>query len=352
MDIVIIGAGGSVGRTLAHLVVAERLLDCDQRLVLVGNPEGRSATTVYGLAADLIDAYSETAPRIEVTLDPDAIRGDLIVMAGGMTTSLEQGGVVERYTVAQVNVPIFDRYARALAEHGKGHEIVICVANPNELAVTVFGHHLHRRRVIGMGAFLDSLRFRQEIAHDLGVRRQRIHGFVVGEHGPHMIPLWSSVHVYGYDDAALARALHRIRRGHKTAAFWPDVAERLQKLQPLILEGRITEAYALTDEYPADIRATVKPYVTHFSGAKTVAGTARATMELIRTILSGADALIAGQIGLEGEFHGLHGTLGVPFVVGNQGVEHVVELPLSDAEMALLEQAAESINESAAEWVS
>ena len=85
MVIAVIGAGGSVGRVIAQMIVSERLLACDQRLILVGNPEGASASSLPGYAVDLMDAYAEITPQIEVVLAPEAIEADLIVMAGGAT---------------------------------------------------------------------------------------------------------------------------------------------------------------------------------------------------------------------------------------------------------------------------
>jgi malate dehydrogenase len=346
MDIAVIGAGGSVGRAIVQMIVSERLLSCDQRLVLVGNPEGQSARSLPGFAVDLTDAYAEIVPRIEVVLAPEEVKADLIVMVGGATVPIDQGGgPISRDFLATNNLPIFERYASALARHGHGHEIVVCISNPNELAVTVFAKHLGRKRVIGMGAFLDSLRFRKEIALDLGVRRQRIHGFMLGEHGTNTVPLWSSVHIYGYDEAQLQKALKRARRGRQTMDFPSDVAQAVDEVRQLIAEGKIQDAYCFVDLYPPDVRVALKPFVTHFSGAKTAVGTAATTMELLRTITLGHDALIAGQIVVEGEFYSIHGTLGVPFVVGNQGVVQVVEIPMMDDEKELLVQSAQSIQQ-------
>ncbi len=344
MDIAVIGAGGSAGREIVHLILAERLLSCDQSMLLVGNRHGPSATGSYGYAADLLDAYAEMSPKIDVTLDADAVRGDLIIMAAGSTVPMDKGsGAVSRDFLAEQNAPVFERYASALARNGHGNEIVICVSNPNELAVAVFAKHLGRKRVIGMGAFLDSMRFRREIAVDLGVQRQMIHGFVSGEHGLNLVPLWSGVHVYGLTGNALKRKLARIRGGFTTERFPDDVSRAVARLTPLIKKGKIRDAYDLVDGYPPDFRVALKPFITHFSGSKTVIGTARATLELIRTITLGNDALISGQISLEGEFHGITGTIGVPFVVGNQGVDRVIELELSPGEMDLLIRCAGSV---------
>ena len=341
MNIAVIGASGDVGRQIAQQTVAERLLDRGERLVLVGNAAGASARSIYGLAADLTDAYAEICPVIDVVLDPADIAADLIVVAAGATPRPASGAdTMSRDGLAEANANIFHRYARALAENGHGYEIVICIANPVELAVAVFAQHLERRRVLGMGAFLDSLRFRQEIAAGLGIRRQRIHAFMAGEHGSMAVPLWSDVHVYGYSDDELIEALNRIRNGVRIESFWDTVAQAQAELASLIRDRKVQEAYAVVEKYPPDVRVVTRPFVTHYSGAKTVVGTARATMEFIRTITQGADVLVSGQLALEGEAYGIHGTIGVPFVIGNQGVDRVFELPIEDIERRLLCEAA------------
>ena len=346
MNIGIIGAGGSIGRQIAQMVVAERLLSCDERLILCGNPEGASSRSLYGFAVDLMDAYAEICPAIDVVFEVEKLKADLIIMAGGITLSRqEKTDKINRDDLAVHNIKVFEKYAAGLATHGHGHELVICISNPNELAVAVFAKHLGAKRVIGMGSFLDSLRFRKEIAMDLNIRRQRIHGFIIGEHGAHMVPLWSSIHIYGFDDSRLEQAIQKVRKGYTTKNFFEDARKVSHELKDLVLKGNVREAYEMINQYPPDIRVAIKPFITHFSGSKTVAGTARATMDLIRTIMMGNDALIAGQIHLEGEFHNLSGTLGVPFVIGNQGVERIIELSLDKEEKNLLLQSADKINQ-------
>ena len=344
MDIAVIGPCGDVGRQIVQQVVIERLLACDERLVLVGNPDGASARSAYGLVADLTDAYAEIAPNIEVVLDPSDIRADLIVVAAGGTPSLSLGTApFSRDTLAERNAAIFEKQARAIAANGHGHEIVICIANPNELAVALFAKYLGRDRVIGMGAFLDSLRFRQELAIDLGVRRQQVHAFIAGEHGASIVPLWSNVHVFGYEEE-LEGALAEIRQGVGVGKFPNVLADAQAKVEELILAGQIRDAYEAVRQYPPDVRVVVRPFVTHYSGAKTVIGTARATMEFLRTITLGADALVCGQVALDGGAYGIRGAIGVPFVVGNRGVERVFELPLTQIERRMLCESAASVN--------
>lgn len=346
MNIAVIGACGDVGRQISQQIVLERLLDRDERLVLVGNATGASARSAYGLAADLTDAYAEIRPIIEVVLDPADIQADLIIAAAGATPSPTLGSAPQsRDGLAEANAKVFHRYARAIGENGHGHEIVVCIANPVELGVGIFAQYLGRDRVVGMGAFLDSLRFRQEIAASLGVRRQRIHAFVAGEHGSLAVPLWSGVHVYGYSEAKLAQVLDTIRNGIRTENLWDTIAQAQAELSTLIMDGKVQEAYAVVEKYPPDVRVVTRPFVTHYSGAKTVIGTARATMEFIRTITQGADVLVSGQVALEGEAYGIHGIIGVPFVVGNRGVDRVFELPIDNAERTLLCESARLCSE-------
>ena len=337
MDIAVIGPCGDVGRQIVQQIVVERLLQCEERLVLIANPEGASARSAYGLAADLADAYSEIAPKVEVVLDPRETHADLVVVAAGATpASSPDASPMTRDALAARNAPMFHRHAEAIAGQGQGHEIVLCISNPNELAVAVFAEHLGRRRVIGIGAFLDSLRFRQEIATDLGVRRQRVHAFIAGEHGSNLVPLWSTVHVHGFDSEALSTELLRIRKGIDPSDFRDAVESAMREIEALIGSGRIRDAYAAVERHAPDVRVVIRPFITHYSGAKTVIGTARATMEFLRTITLGSDALVSGQIALDGEVYDIRGTVGVPFVVGNLGVDRVFELPLTEAERSQL----------------
>lgn len=352
MDIAVIGACGDVGRQIAQQIVVERLLDRDQRLILVGNSQGASARSAYGLAADLNDAYAEICPIIDVVLDPAAIRADLIVAAAGYTPKPALGSApMNRDGLAEANAKIFQYYAKAIADNGNGHEIVVCIANPVELAVATFAMHLGRKRVVGMGAYLDSLRFRKEIAASLNIRRQHIHAFVGGEHGSMAVPLWSNVHVYGYSKDELAEALEGTRNGVSLTNLWDTIGQAQAELAALIGNGKVLEAYAVVETYPPDVRVVTRPFVTHYSGAKTVTGTARATMDFLRTITQGADVLVSGQIALEGEAYGIHGTIGVPFVVGNKGVDRVFELPIDAAERQLLCESARLCSEKIAHFL-
>ncbi|MBW4464185.1 MAG: hypothetical protein KME07_01940 [Pegethrix bostrychoides GSE-TBD4-15B] len=340
MDVAIIGASGDCGREIVTQLLVARTLAPTERLQLVGRSGGRSAQILVGLCSDLRDAYAEMAPELDVALDPAEIVADVIVMTAGATISEQMS---TRAELAQANLPLFQRYAEAIARYGQGHEIVVIVTNPVELAVEVFSRALGRQRVIGIGAYSDSLRFRREIAADLGVRRQLVKGFVVGEHGDNMVPLWSTVRVQGMDTEELLTLLTRLRQQGQISEFPARLSQAKQSVFEC-LQQSVAAAYRAVDQLPADLRVVLRPYVTHLSGAKTVAATANVTVDLVRSLLDGREIVISGQVQLKGEFYDIHTPLGVPIVVTPFGWTQVVPLQLWEEEACLLQQMAASMS--------
>ncbi|MDX2212177.1 MAG: hypothetical protein SFY66_02695 [Oculatellaceae cyanobacterium bins.114] len=340
MDVSIIGASGDCGREIVTQLLVARVVSPSERLQLVGRAGGRSAQILVGLCSDLEDAYAEMAPELDVALQPEDVVGDVIVMAAGATVG---GKVTSRSELAQVNLPLFESYAKAIARYGHGHEIIIVVTNPVELAVEVFSRYLDRHQVIGIGAYSDSLRFRREIAADVGIRRQLVQGFVVGEHGDGLVPLWSSVQIQGMDTEELQSILKRLRRGRLIHAFPDEVSREKQIVLNNLQENNVQDVYEYVDRLPPDLRVVIKPYVTHLSGAKTISATANVTVDLVKTLLDGKEIVVSGQVQLEGEFYGIHTPIGVPIVVTPFGWTQVVPLQLWEEEAQLLKRLAEQL---------
>lgn len=337
MDVSIIGASGDCGREIVTQLIGAGALAPTERLQLVGRQQGRSARLLQGMQADLEDAYAEMAPELDVALAPEDIVADVIVMAAGATV---QGELKSRADLAAVNLSVFEQYAKAIAQYGSGHEIIIIVTNPQELAVEVFSRHLGRHRVIGIGAYSDSLRFRREIAVDLGIRRQLVQGFVLGEHGENMLPLWSSVRIQGMDTDELQTALQRLRRGQSIRDFPANVEREKQVVMDYLRQQQIAAAYATVSHLPPDLRVVIKPFVTHLSGAKTISATANVTVDLVRALLDGREVVVSGQVQLDGEFYGIRTPLGVPIVVTPFGWTQVVAVQLWEEEAQRLQRIA------------
>jgi malate dehydrogenase len=342
MDVSVIGASGDCGREIVSQLVALGTLMPTERLQLVGRADGGSGRILYGLCSDLNDAYAEKAPMLDVALTPEEIVADVMVMAAGATVG---GNITSRAELASANLAIFEQYARAIADYGYGHEVVIIVTNPVELAVEVFSRHLGRHRVIGVGAYSDSLRFRREIAADLGVRRQLVQGFIVEEHGEGMVPLWSSVKIHGLTSDELRDARRRLQRDRTVSQFPQEVVYEKQVVMGYIKEGNIPQAYSYVDSLPPDLRVVVKPFVTHLSGAKTITATANVTVDLLQNLLEGREIVVSGQVQLDGEFYGLRTPFGVPIVVTPRGWTQVVPLQLWAEEADLLQTMATQLNQ-------
>jgi len=218
------------------------------------------------------------------------------------------------------------------------------VTNPVELAVAVFSRHLGRHRVIGVGAYSDTLRFRREIATDLGVRRQLVQGFVVGEHGEGMVPLWSSVKVHGMTPEELREIRRRLQQGLSVRDFPDAVLREKQSVMAIIKTGDIAQAYRYVDGLSSDLRVVIKPFVTQLSGAKTIAATANVTVDLVHSLLQGKEMVVSGQVQLAGEFYDIQTPLGVPILVTPSGWSRVVTLQLWAEEAEMLQKSAETIS--------
>ncbi|MBN0038686.1 lactate dehydrogenase [Cellulosimicrobium cellulans] len=351
MDVAVVGATGDVGRQVCTQIVERRVLPPTARLQLVGRAGGASGRAVHGLRADLVDAYDEHAPLLDVAHSPEDVTADVIVVAAGLTPPARTGADPDRRVLAATNGAVLAEYADAIARHGSGHEVVVVVTNPVELGVAVMAERLGRHRVLGMGAWLDTLRFRRELAVELGVRRHRVGGFVAGQHGEDAVPLWSTVRVSGLDADERARAVATLRRGRTLDALPAEIAAAKDELARVAADD-MGAAFDLIDTWPADLRLVTRPWMTHQSGAKTPAGTASATVDLLEVILDGREIVVAGQVALDGELDGRltgpdgaphRGVLGVPVVLGPGGWTRVLLDDPPDDEARRLTHAADGI---------
>ena len=358
MDISIIGATGGCGREMVNQLIRDRILERTEVLQLVSsNPNTNRPHLLHGLRADLQDAYAEIIPQIDVTSDPDDIIGDVIIMTAGVTFSTDMADMdsagVNRDMLARNNTEIFEKFAKAVYENRKDNPpVVIIVTNPVELGVEIFCRYLPRENVIGMGAYSDSLRFRWEIASELGIKRQRVQGYMLGEHGSWMVPLWSSVRVQGFSPVEWKIAKERLMEKCDLERFHEKLAEEQSKIIEILSADHIDgpgKALQHVRTCSADLRVGLKPFVVHFSEAKTLQATATATTELVKAVFEGKAIEIAVQYKLEGE-EGLHIPFGSRVILAGK-VERVVPSDdISEAEMKLIQKSGAVIARKLKEW--
>ncbi len=357
MDVSIIGASGGCGREMVSQIIQERLLEQREILQLVSsNPNSRHPHLLHGYRADLQDAYAEIIPEINVTDDPGKIIGDVVVMTGGITfsTSPQDIGSASRDMLAKGNRDVFERFAKAIAASRPNNPpVVIIVTNPVELGVQIFSKYLPRTHVIGMGAYSDSARFRWEIAQELGIRRQRVHGYILGEHGPGMVPIWSSVRIHGMSENEWELAEQQIRRGLTTEDYHEALKKNQQKLIRMLADdpknGSVKALHHVMQLSP-DLRVALKPFAIHYTEAKTQTATAAATTDLVKAVVEGRHIEIAAQYMHEGE-NGIHGPFGSRVILAGNVLRHVPNSSCTITELALISKSSDQINAKIKEWL-
>jgi malate dehydrogenase len=188
--------------------------------------------------------------------------------------------------------------------------IIVVVTNPLDamchVALTASG--FPPERIVGMAGVLDSARFRSFISDELQVSVRDIRGFVLGGHGDTMVPLPRYSTVGGVPITELMSA------------------ERIEALVERTRNGG------------AEVVALLKTGSAYYAPAASVVEMIEAILRDRRRVLPCA-AYLRGEYGIDGLF------VGVPVVLGNGGVEKVIEIALTDDERAAFHRSADSVRE-------
>ena len=193
--------------------------------------------------------------------------------------------------------------------------ILLVVSNPVDV-LTYAAQKLSgypRERVIGSGTVLDTARFKQLLGRELGVDSRNVHAFIVGEHGDSELAVWSGANVSGLDLDDFCRLRGKaLSQGDK---------ERLYR----------------------EIRDSANEIIKR-KGA-TYYGIAMAVGRIAACIVKDEHAVLPISAVLEGEY-GLEGlALSIPSIVGRNGLEKTLEIPLAPPERAALDRSAQQMKE-------
>ncbi len=345
MDVAIVGAAGACGRQLAGQLLQRHTILPSDRLQLVGHAGGASEHELWGLRSDLEDAFADRAPVVELAFDPDGVDADLVVMLAGRTVSLDPGAPVDRAGLAAHNAALFRDYAVALARRADP-PIVVVQSNPVELGVRILAEHLPPERVLGAAAWSDTLRLRRELATDLGISRRDVAVFVLGEHGDHMVPVWSSVDVRGRGPSAAGDLVRSVRGDRRLADLPEQIVAARTELLDLVRAERVAEAWTFVQSLPADLRAAVKPYFTNFtSGRTTEVATAHAVADLVDAFVAGVRWAVPAQVWVRGLWQDLTSAIAVPVVVAQNGWVPALDVRVAADELDALRVADRALGE-------
>jgi malate dehydrogenase len=313
-SIAIVGATGAVGSALTVHILRSGLLRSFDRIQLVGHNDVHCTAHLHAIRTDLLDAFDDQRVVIEVAEDISQLNAQIVVLAAGIPIPAH---AADRRVMASANVPIFETMADACARYAPD-AFYLVVSNPVELAVGILCRRINRKRVCGVGAEQDSLRFARAIGHNLGLSRNEVRASVWGEHGRTMVPVWSTV--------TLIRSgrehQDQLQRLRDLAAHVP-LAERVHALQIEVvaqLQASDTQsAYALAERALPDARIVVEPFITASEMHSTPNATANTVLQFLRTLIADGSLPLHAQVELVDEYEGLTGPCGVPITLTPAG---------------------------------
>jgi malate dehydrogenase len=293
----IIGAG-NVGATAAYYIAEKVIAD----IVMVDVIEGMTqAKALDFLHAGPMRGYDVS---IQGTNDFAAIAdSDLVVITAG----LPRKPGMDRMDLLKVNAEIVKSGAKCIAQYAPNSTVIV-VSNP----LDVMCHVAFRttgfavQRVVGMAGILDSTRFRYFVAQELGCALTDVHAMVLGGHGDQMVPLPRFTTVAGI-----------------------PITQLLEK--PVI--DRLVDR---TRKGGAEIVAHLKTGSAYYAPAASVA-------EMVEAIVTDRKTLAPCAVYLRGEYGIENLFIGVPVILGKNGVERIIELDLDPSEKALLRSSADAV---------
>src|SRR3989344_1008856 len=294
--ITIIGSGKVGGD--AALFSALKLLD-DQILLLdvaEGLPQGEAMDINHMLSEQGIDVEVKGSNNFA-----DMKGSNIVVVVAG---SGRKPGMT-RMDLLKINATVVKSVVENIKKYAND-SIIIPVTNPLDpmAYVTYKVSGFDRSRVFGMGGMLDLSRFKQFIHEATGFSRDSIRSLVIGEHGENMLPLarYSSV------------------EGIPLTSLLPK-----QKIEEIVQNTR-----------------QVAAKVIELKGA-TVHAPGNAISTIIEAVVRDTKQVIPVATYLDGEYGHTDVTIGVPAVIGKNGVEKIIELELNDEERQVFDTGIQSV---------
>lgn len=293
----IIGAG-NVGALLALRVLEHDLAD----VVLVDIDEGISKAKAYDLAdASSIIGYEK---KVEGTSDYSRISGSSIVV---ITAGFPRKPGMSREDLIQKNGAVIKEVAVKIKEFAP-ESIIIVVTNPLDimsyLAYKVSG--FNPKKVIGMAGVLDTARQSNLISEKLGIMKTDVDSVIIGSHDDNMVPLFNYSKVQG------------------------------QPLKKMLDNAEIGEISGRAKKRGAEIVSLLK------SGSAFFAPSA-GCFSMVKCILNNEHLTMCASVYLDGEYGLKDIYIGVPAVLGKNGVEKIVQLDLDSEENERFQNSAQLV---------
>ena len=296
--------GGMIGGTLAHLAALKELGDIVIFDIAEGLPQGKALDISQSGPVEGFNARLSGANSYE------AIGGaDVCIVTAGVA---RKPGM-SRDDLLGINLKVMASVGAGIKQHAP-NAFVICITNPLDVMVWALQKYcgLPPQRVVGMAGVLDSARFRHFLAEEFNVSVQDVTAFVLGGHGDTMVPLIRYSAVAGIPVPDL------IKMGWST-------------------QDKIDKIVQRTRDGGAEIVGLLKTGSAYYAPATSAIEMAESYLKDKRRLLPVA-AHLTGQYGVKDTY------VGVPAVIGANGVERIAEIALSDEDKAGFKKSVDAVH--------
>lgn len=300
----LIGAG-NIGGTLAHMIALRELGDVVLLDISDGIPQGKALDIAESSPIDRFNTSITSTNRYEDIKNSDAI----IITAG-----IARKPGMSRDDLLQTN-------AKAMKEVGENikkyppNAFVIVVTNPLDAMVSVVHKFsgIPTNMIVGMAGVLDSSRFRYFLASELNISIEDISAFVLGGHGDTMVPL---IHCASIAGIPLTQII--------------DMG--------FITQEKVNEIVKRTRNGGKEIVNLLKSGSAYYAPASSAICMLESYLKDKRRILPCA-AYLNGEYGVKDLF------IGVPVIVGKNGVEKVLEVKMEGSEQEMFDQSVKAVKD-------
>ena len=302
--IALIGSG-NIGGTLAHLAAIKELGDVTLFDIAEGIPQGKALDLAQSGPVEAFDC------NISGTNDYSSLSGSDVVI---VTAGVARKPGMSRDDLVEINTKVMQLVGKGIKDNCPD-AFIICITNPLDAMVGVLqrASGLPTNMVVGMAGVLDSARFRHFLAEEFNVSVSDVTAFVLGGHGDTMVPLARYSAVAGIPVPDL------IKMG------WSD-QEKIDKIVQRTRDGG------------AEIVGLLKTGSAFYAPASSA-------IEMAESFLKDKKKLVPCAAYVEG-YYNLNGLyVGVPVIIGKEGVERIVEIDFTSEEKEMFNHSVSAVKQ-------
>ncbi|PJK28942.1 malate dehydrogenase [Minwuia thermotolerans] len=295
--------GGNIGGTLAHLAAMKQLGDVVVFDIVEGVAKGKALDLAESAPVDGFNAVLKGTKYYK-----DIEGADVIIVTAG----IPRKPGMSRDDLLETNIKVMKQVGDGIRQYAPD-AFVICITNPLDAMVWVLQKvcGLPHAKVVGMAGVLDSARFRFFLAEAMNVSVEDVTAFVLGGHGDTMVPSTRYTTVAGIP--------------------MPDLVK-----MGWISQDKLDQIVQRTRDGGAEIVGLLGNGSAFYAPATSAIQMAEAYLFDEKRVLPCA-AHLTGQFGVDDLY------VGVPVVIGDQGVERIVEIELTDEEQGNFNKSVEAV---------